>query len=79
MHAYTVIITPDPESPGWWNAEVPALPGCVSCGRSYAEALAKIKEAMEGYIEVMLEHGDPRPREVLRVLELIGFEEKRQI
>lgn len=49
---YTVIITPDPESPGWWNAEVPALPGCVSCGQSYEEAMEKVREAMAGYIAV---------------------------
>jgi predicted RNase H-like HicB family nuclease len=49
---YTVIITADPESPGWWNAEVPALPGCVSCGQSYEEAMEKIREAMADYIAV---------------------------
>ena len=58
---YTILITPDSESPGWWNAEVPALPGCVSCGQSYEEALEKIREAIEGYIAVLLEHGDPLP------------------
>lgn len=61
---YTVIITPDPESPGWWNAEVPALPGCVSCGQSYEEAMEKIREAMACYIAVLMEYGDRLPQDV---------------
>jgi len=66
-YAYTAIITPDPESPGWWNANVPALPGCVSCGESYEEAFEKITEAMAGYIEVLLGYGDPLPEDVMSV------------
>ncbi len=66
-YTYTVIITPDPESPGWWNAEVPALPGCLSCGQSFEETLSKIQEAMSGYIEVMLEHGETLPEDVTSV------------
>ena len=62
---YTVIIKPDPESPDWWNAEVPALPGCVSCGQSYDEAMMMIREAMEGFIQAMVEHGDPLPPDVM--------------
>ena len=38
---------------GYYVAEVPALPGCVSQGKTYEEALANIKEAVEGWLEVM--------------------------
>jgi predicted RNase H-like HicB family nuclease len=34
-------------------AEVPALPGCLSQGKSYEEVIANIKEAIEGWLEVM--------------------------
>jgi predicted RNase H-like HicB family nuclease len=34
---------------GWIVAEVPELPGCFSQGRSEAEALANIKEAIAGW------------------------------
>lgn len=38
---------------GFFVAEVPALPGCLSQGKSEEEALANIKEAIEGWLEVM--------------------------
>ena len=38
---------------GYYFAEVPALPGCLSQGKTREEALANIKEAIEGWLEVM--------------------------
>ena len=38
---------------GYYSAEVPALPGCLSQGRSREEAIENIKEAIEGWLEVM--------------------------
>jgi predicted RNase H-like HicB family nuclease len=46
-----VIIEQDEE--GFYVAEVPALPGCLSQGKSREEALANIQEAIEGWLEVM--------------------------
>ncbi|OGW61747.1 MAG: hypothetical protein A2V83_08735 [Nitrospirae bacterium RBG_16_64_22] len=40
---------------GYFVAEVPALPGCLSQGTTEQEALANIKEAIEGWLEVMEE------------------------
>lgn len=37
---------------GYYVAEVPALPGCLSQGKTYEEAITNIKEAIEGWIEV---------------------------
>jgi predicted RNase H-like HicB family nuclease len=34
----------------WIVAECPELPGCVSQGRSESEALANIREAIEGWL-----------------------------
>ena len=39
-----------PGEDGYWVAECPSLPGCVSQGRTRQEALANIKEAIEGYV-----------------------------
>ena len=38
---------------GYFVAEVPALPGCFSQGRSREEALKNVEEAIEGWLEVM--------------------------
>ena len=38
---------------GYYTAEVPALPGCLSQGKTHEEALTNIKEAIEGWLEVM--------------------------
>jgi len=37
----------------YFVAEVPTLPGCLSQGKTHEEALANIKEAIEGWFEVM--------------------------
>lgn len=38
---------------GYFVAEVPALPGCLSQGKTKTEALENIREAVEGWLEVM--------------------------
>ncbi len=38
---------------GYYVAEVPALPGCLSPGKTYKEAITNIREAIEGWFEVM--------------------------
>ena len=38
---------------GYFVAEVPALPGCFSQGKTRQEAITNIKEAVEGWLEVM--------------------------
>ena len=48
---------------GYWIAEVPSLPGCVSDGESIDEALANIDDAISGYIASLQKHGDPVPDE----------------
>jgi predicted RNase H-like HicB family nuclease len=59
---YTVIIEKGNES--GYVAYAPALRGCVSQGKTRPEALRNIKEAMETYIEALIEDGLPVPTEV---------------
>jgi predicted RNase H-like HicB family nuclease len=40
-------------------AECPAIPGCVSQGRNEDEAIANIREAIVGCLEVRAEQGLP--------------------
>ena len=57
---YTAIFEPDKDV-GGYTVTVPALPGCISEGDTFEEALKNIQEAAELYLEVMREH----QREVL--------------
>ncbi len=59
---YTVIIEKGHES--GYVAYAPALKGCVSQGKTKAEALRNIKEAMEVYVEALLEDGLSVPTEI---------------
>ncbi len=38
---------------GYFVAEVPALPGCLSQGKTREDALANVKEAVAGWLETM--------------------------
>jgi len=38
---------------GYYVAEVPAFPGCFSQGKTMEESKKNIKEAIQGWIEVM--------------------------
>jgi predicted RNase H-like HicB family nuclease len=44
---------------GIFLAECPALPGRVSEAKTRTEALANIKDAIEGYIESLRRHDEP--------------------
>jgi len=46
-------IVVEKDETGYYVAEVPALPGCVTQGRSIEEVKKNIKEAIEGWLEVM--------------------------
>jgi predicted RNase H-like HicB family nuclease len=49
---------------GWITAEVPALPCCVSQGRTREEALSNIREAITDYLESLRAGGRPIPEDV---------------
>ncbi len=46
---YTAIF--EPEGTGGYSVTIPALPGCISEGDTFEEALANIKEAAQLYLE----------------------------
>lgn len=52
-----------PAEEGGFIVEVPSLPGCISEGDTYEEAMANIREAIELHIEAMLAHNEPVPEE----------------
>jgi predicted RNase H-like HicB family nuclease len=56
-----VIIYPGED--GYWVAECPSLPGCISQGKTREEAIANIKEAIKGYVAALSEDNLPVPEE----------------
>ncbi len=52
-----------PGEDGYWVAECPSLPGCISQGKAKSEAIANIKEAIACYIDALQEDGLPVPEE----------------
>ncbi|MBK8904094.1 MAG: type II toxin-antitoxin system HicB family antitoxin [Anaerolineaceae bacterium] len=40
---------------GFWVAECPSLPGCISQGETREEAIQNIREAIQLYIETLEE------------------------
>lgn len=56
---YRVLIEKDED--GFFVAEAPALPGCISQGTTRAEALENIKDAIAGYLESLKTHGESVP------------------
>lgn len=54
-----------PGEDGWFVAECPSLPGCISQGRTRPEAIANIREAIDIMLEELQERGEPIPQDPL--------------
>ena len=50
-----------PGEDGFWIAECPSLPGCISQGETRQEAVTNIREAIDLYVEVLDEAQQPIP------------------
>ena len=59
---YRIIIEEDED--GIFVAECPALPGCISQGKTRKETLVNIKDAIKGYLESLKKHNEPVPPSV---------------
>jgi predicted RNase H-like HicB family nuclease len=53
---------------GYWVAECPSLPGCISQGKPKEEAIANIREAIQGYVAALEEDHLPVPPERFEAL-----------
>jgi len=61
-YTYTVSVK---KQPGGYLAEVPALPGCFTWGKTYEDTVNHVREAIEGYLEAMTKLGRPIPVETM--------------
>jgi predicted RNase H-like HicB family nuclease len=48
---------------GYWIAECPSLPGCISQGKTKEDAIRNIREAIELYVEALEEDGIDVPED----------------
>ncbi|MBK9261203.1 MAG: type II toxin-antitoxin system HicB family antitoxin [Polyangiaceae bacterium] len=60
-------VTLDRDEDGMWVVECPAIPGCVSQGKTKDEALENIKEAIRVCLDVRSEQGLPLTIETRQV------------
>jgi predicted RNase H-like HicB family nuclease len=60
-YVFRIVIEPDEDV---FTACCPALKGCVTWGKTEAEALKNIRDAVEAYIEDMIEAGEPLPDDI---------------
>ncbi len=58
---YKTLLREEPE--GGYTVFVPTLPGCITYGKDIKEALEMAKDAIEGYLLCLKEHGEEIPTE----------------
>jgi predicted RNase H-like HicB family nuclease len=59
----------EPAEEGGYVVTVPELPGCVTEGDTFGEALDMVKDAIEGWLYVAAKHGDPIPKAFMELLQ----------
>ena len=62
-----LLVTLERDETGMLVAECPAIPGCVSEGRTESEALDNIREAIAGCLATRAAHGMPATIEVREI------------
>lgn len=60
-------VTLERDEDGVWVAECPSIPGCVSQGATRELAIANVREAIVGCLEVRAEFGMPLTIETAQV------------
>ncbi|MCL5960729.1 MAG: type II toxin-antitoxin system HicB family antitoxin [Chloroflexi bacterium] len=60
-YEYTIIL--EAEQEGIYTVSVPALPGCFTQGKTIDEAIERAQEAITGYIQTLVQLGEPVPEE----------------
>jgi predicted RNase H-like HicB family nuclease len=54
-----LVVTLERDETGMLVAECPAIPGCISQGKTEEEALANVREAIQACLEARAEAGMP--------------------
>ncbi len=59
-----------PGEDGYWVAQCPSLPPCISQGETKQEAIANIQEAIELYLELLKEENRAIPEDKVETVTL---------
>jgi predicted RNase H-like HicB family nuclease len=55
--SYRILLKPEPE--GGYTVMVPTLPGCITYGKTLAEARKMARDAIRVYLKSLKKHGEP--------------------
>ena len=71
-HRYTVIL--EREDTGGYHVFCPVLPGCHTQSETVEEGIQNIREAIELYVESLIEDGLPVPQEdiLIKPIEILA-------
>jgi predicted RNase H-like HicB family nuclease len=61
MYCFLATFVPHPLQPGRYDVTFYDLPGCVTSGDTWADAMRMAQEALTLHLGAMLEDGDPIP------------------
>jgi antitoxin HicB len=62
MRTYTIVLDPDPDD-GGYTVTVPALPGCITQGKTVDQCRDRAQEAISVHLEGLRRDGQPIPDE----------------
>ena len=71
-YKYNIILRPEKE--GGFTVLVPALPGCVTYGKTLSGARRMAADAIAGYITSMRKHGEHVPSDDNTFVSSVDFE-----
>jgi len=57
--SYRITLSKEPE--GGYTVLIPALPGCVTYGKTVEEVIEMARDAITGYVESLIEDGEAVP------------------
>jgi antitoxin HicB len=61
METYVYTVHLEPAEEGGYVVTVPALPGCITQGETYGEAIAMAEDCIRGFVEALAKSGLAAP------------------
>jgi len=64
FYTYTALFEKEPGTDDTYNVSIPALPGCLTFGESKKEAEYMIQDALNLYLECLIDDGESIPANI---------------